>query len=151
MIAERRVGGDVIVGPAVHADPVSVLVPEASAVRGFDDLGGKVVCLMVGSPGQAALEAHFGAAPGGPIRSAYREDAEMLDAYNVGACDAAVGQRSYLAEMRASTGINRLHSRVLPGDLGDAPILLVLPASAPAGKAFAAVSPPRAGSPRPAD
>ena len=89
-IAARDATAAFIQGPAVFADPVLVLVPKTSLARDVDDLRGLVVCLLIGSPGQRALEARFPPASPGPIRSGFREPVEMLDAYNVGRCEAAV-------------------------------------------------------------
>ena len=108
------------------ADPVSVLVPQASPIRDVGDLSGQVVCLMIGSAGQRALEAKFPAASPGPIRLGFREIIEMLDAYNVGRCAAMVAARSQLQAMQADGGINHLQSRLLPTVLDNA-----MPATAP--------------------
>ena len=53
----------------------------------------------------------------------------MLDAYNVGRCDAVVADVTYLADMRLSRGINHLQSRILSPPLALTPFLAATPAA----------------------
>lgn len=126
LLAERGVAQSVITGPVVFSDPVQVLVPAASAIRTPDDLAGQIVCFMIGSPANRALESYFAGRRQGPIRLPFREGVEMLDAYNVGRCDATVVERSGLGDMLADTGINHLQSRVLDRAIGISPIAAVV-------------------------
>ena len=127
LIDERGIAKRLQTGDAVFHDPVEVMVPVASPVRKPADLGGRVVCLMIGSPGERALEKHLASLTPPPIRLPFRETDEMRDAYNVGRCEAAIGLRTELAEMRMETGINRLQSRVLDEAVDDAPIVVAFP------------------------
>lgn len=110
-------------GPTVFVDRLSVLVPLASRVHAIPNLAGETVCLMIGSPGQSALEAmvrHLGI---DITRLAFEEDAEMWDAYAVERCGAMVGTLTTLSGLRGPMGINRLTSRVLPEALALVPVI----------------------------
>jgi hypothetical protein len=111
-------------GPVVFFDPLAVMVAEASTIHAPADLAGRTVCLMIGSPGQAALEAFAEARGIRFARLAFQEDVEMLDAYNARRCEAAVGESTYLATMRESPGVHRLTSRLLPTPLAPNPIIV---------------------------
>jgi general L-amino acid transport system substrate-binding protein len=104
-------------GPVVFQDPLGVMVSETSSVHSLSDLEGRTICFMIASPAQRALERfasdhnlHF-------ARLAFQEDVEMVDAYNVQRCEAAVGESTYLATMRATPGVKHLASRLLPTPL----------------------------------
>lgn len=130
-VADQALGPRLMAGPVVFRDPVALMVPEASAVRTPRDLAGRTVCVITGSTAQRVLEAGMAAVQPPIVRQAFREDVEMLDAYNVGQCDAAVDDASRLAEMRQSPGINALRSRVLAPPLA----LIEVRAMTPAGDA----------------
>jgi hypothetical protein len=51
----------------------------------------------------------------------------MLDAYNVGNCDAMVGDTTELAALRLSNGVNHLRSRMLDSPLALTPVFVVTP------------------------
>ena len=131
MVAERRVSGDVRMGPAVFHDPISVLVPQRSTIRQPSELGGRLVCLMIGSDGQLALEQMLAHLSPAPIRVGFREADELTDAYNVGRCEAAIGLQTDLLDMQTRRGINQLQSRILRQSVGDAPIRLAVPKASP--------------------
>ncbi len=116
-------------GPVVFFDPIAALVPAASSVHAPEDLAGRPICVKIGSPGHAALEARLGQLAPPVMRMTFREDVEMLDTYNVGGCDAAVDEASRLAEMRGLGGVNRLKSRVIAPPLGMTSIIAATPAS----------------------
>lgn len=130
-IADRHLRVAVIPGPTVMFDPVSVMVPTASSAQTPDDLGGQSVCLMIGSAGHRALDSRLSRLSPPVIRQPFGEDVEMLDAYNVGRCDAVVAESSALAVMRHSSGVNRLQSRLLMPPLALTPILSATPATDP--------------------
>ena len=127
LIGERKIGDQVITGPAVFHEPIALMVPERSILRHSYEMAGRIICLIVGSDGQAALERELGHLNPPPIRLGFREADEMRDAYNVGRCEAAIGRVSDLKAMQEEVGINQLHSRILPQPVADAPILLVVP------------------------
>jgi general L-amino acid transport system substrate-binding protein len=126
-IADNHLGAVLVPGPVVFIDPIAVMVPVSSAARSPSDLGGRTVCLMIGSPGQRALEAALAAAGTTVSRLAFGEDVEMLDAYNVGNCEAVVDHATRLARMRRTAGINNLQSRILAPPLALTPMLAATP------------------------
>jgi general L-amino acid transport system substrate-binding protein len=80
-----------IPGPIVFIDPIMAMVPVSSPVRFLRDFEGLAICVMIGSPAQRALEANLSQHQITPRRLAFEEEVEILDAYNVGNCDAMVG------------------------------------------------------------
>ncbi len=128
-IADHHLRMAMIPGPIVMFDSITVMVPTVSTVQTPDDLGGHSVCLMIGSAGQRTLESRLARLSPPVIRQPFSEDVEMLDAYNVGRCDAVVAESSELAVMRGSNGVNRLQSRLLMPPLALAPILSATPAT----------------------
>ncbi|MFL5284180.1 MAG: hypothetical protein ACJ8AW_25115 [Rhodopila sp.] len=113
-IMEHRLGAALLPGPTVFIDGIGVMVPQDSPVHAMADLDGRTVCLMIGGAGQRALEAAADRLHLRIGRIGFQEDVEMLDAYNVQHCQAAVGETTYLAAMRQSSGVNHLSSRLLP-------------------------------------
>ncbi len=126
-ITQHGLAPALIPGETVFIDPVALMVPAASGVQLPADLAGHTICLITGSAGQRALEERLGALQPGILRQAFREDVEMLDAYNVGRCDATVDETSRLAEMRHTPGINHLQSRILPAPLALIEVLASTP------------------------
>ena len=126
-IAEQDLARFVLPGPIVLVSTVGIMVPETSTVRSLADLSGQTVCLMIGSRAQRALESAVAKQHLAISRLAFEEDVEMLDAYNAGACGAAVGETTYLAEMRQDPGVRRLTSRLLPDLLAPDPIIAATP------------------------
>jgi general L-amino acid transport system substrate-binding protein len=127
-IAEHHLAGALIPGPVVFIDPIALMAPVSAKAQRPEDLAGHTICLMIGSPAQRALEATLGTAVPPIARLAFREDVEMLDAYNVGRCDGVVADATYLAEMRLSPGINHLQSRILLPPLALTPFVATTPA-----------------------
>jgi general L-amino acid transport system substrate-binding protein len=110
-------------GPVVFVDPVALMVQQDSPLQQPSDLAGRTVCLMIASPAQVALEAYASDHALHFARLAFQEDVEMLDAYNAQRCEAAVGESTYLATMRATPGAKHLVSRLLPTPLALNPIV----------------------------
>jgi len=127
-IAEHGLASRIVVGPEVFRDPITLMVPETSAAKVPGDLAGHSICLMIGSPGQRALEDRLSSLRPAIMRQSFSEDIELLDAYNVGRCDAAVAETSTLAAMRETRGINGLRSRILAEPLAVTAILAAVPA-----------------------
>ena len=125
---EHHLTQSFIPGPTVFIDPVTVMVPEASKIMQPADLAGATICTMIGSTGQRAMEASLGVATPPIVRLTFREEVEMLDAYNVGRCDAMADDASTLAGYRLTTGINRMQSRLLAPPLALTPVLAATPA-----------------------
>ena len=126
-IAAQDLGRFVVPGPTVLVSTIGIMVPEASPVRRLGDLGGQMVCLLIGSLGQRALESTVARLHLEISRLAFEEDVEMLDAYNVGKCGAVVGEATYLADFRRNSGVRHLASRLLPEILAADPIIAVTP------------------------
>jgi general L-amino acid transport system substrate-binding protein len=131
-LADQRLRTTLIPGPIVFIDAIRLLVPEASPARTPADLAGKTICLIIGSPAQRALEATLGTATPNIARLSFSEDIELLDAYNVGHCDAAVDDTTRLTEMLERPGINRQKSRLLNPPLALTPVLAATNANDPA-------------------
>ncbi|HEY2618439.1 MAG TPA: hypothetical protein VGI78_13955 [Acetobacteraceae bacterium] len=128
-IAEQNLAGFVVPGPTVLVSTIAVMVPQPSPVQRLADLSGQTVCLMIGSRAQRALESAVGSLHLAISRLTFEEDVEMLDAYDVGSCGAAVGETTYLADMRLNPGVRRLASRLLPDLLAPDPVIAVTPRS----------------------
>jgi general L-amino acid transport system substrate-binding protein len=126
-IAAQDLGRFVAPGPTVLVSAIGIMVPEASPVRHLGDLAGQAVCLIIGSPGQRALESAVARLHLEISRLAFEEDVEMLDTYNAGNCGAVVGEATYLADMRRNSGVRHLASRLLPEILAADPIIAVTP------------------------
>jgi len=123
-VRAQKPGNDIEPGPVVFIDPVALMVPQESPVQQPSDLAGRTVCFMIASPAQRALEAYATDHALHLARLAFQEDVEMLDAYNAQRCEAAVGDSTYLATMRATPGAKHLVSRLLPTPLALNPILV---------------------------
>jgi general L-amino acid transport system substrate-binding protein len=126
-IASADLGAAVVPGPTVAVTEVGVMVHDPAPIHGIAELGGRRVCVMTGSRAQPAFESAMARLHLSPLRLAFEEDVELLDAYNSGACEAAVGEVTYLADMRRNTGINKEPSRLLPEALASDPIIAVTP------------------------
>ena len=135
---EQNLMGSVLPGPIVFIDPIAVMVPASSPAQSPKDMNGATVCLMIGSPGQRALEATLGDAGVPFSRFTFEEDVEMLDAYNVGNCNAVVEQETRLAEIRKTNGVNHLQSRILAPPLALTPVYAATPNSDGAWSALVA-------------
>jgi general L-amino acid transport system substrate-binding protein len=127
MIADKHLATAVLPGPVVYIDPIAVMVPDESSARSLKDLQGRILCLKIGSPGQRAFEAWLSRVAIAVGRLTFEEDVEMLDAYNVGACEAVVGYTTQLADMRLATGVDRRHSRIIEEPLALGLYLAVTP------------------------
>ncbi len=126
-IAEQALASYVVPGPTTVISVIGLMVPDTSRVRHLNDLAGQTVCLMIGSRAQRALESAVERQHLVISRLTFEEDVELLDAYNAGNCEAAVGETAYLADMRQNPGIRRITSRLLPDVLAAAPIIAVTP------------------------
>ncbi len=126
-IAEHALASFVVPGPIAVISMVGLMVPDTSRIQRLNDLAGRTVCLMIGSVAQRALESAVERQHLVISRVTFEEDVELLDAYNTGNCDAAVGETTYLADMRQNPGIRRITSRLLPDVLAADPIIAVTP------------------------
>ena len=121
-IAEEKLAAAILPGPPAFIDQWVLMVPESSDVRRVEDLNGKTVCFMIGTPAQRALESALDRSKTSIGRIGFEEDVEMRDAYDVGRCQAVVGAATAMAEMRQDGGVNRLRSRLIDPPLSLDPI-----------------------------
>jgi len=124
-ILERHLISAALPGPTVFYVSLAVMVPDDSSFHRLDELAEHRICFLQGSSAHRALEAWFEAAHLTFKRMGYQENGEMLDAYNVGVCDALAGEMTDLARARIDAGINNLRSRILEQPLAVFPILAV--------------------------
>ncbi len=114
----------VVPGPAVFHQTNGVMVPASSPARHLADLAGTMVCAEPGTGPERTLLAWF-RSRNLPLRfSAWQEEEEMLDAFDVGRCPAVALDMSTLAtEQAAADPAHPL--RILPEPLSASPILAV--------------------------
>jgi len=120
-IAEQKLAGRVVPGPAVFMESDVVMVPTASVARRIDGLAREGICFMIGSAAERGLEAYFETEHKEWFRRAFSEYGEMNDAYNAQSCRAIAGELTTLAALRLDPGVNRLPSRILPEPLAAFP------------------------------
>lgn len=106
-------------GPVVAVDRQVLVVRAGSPLHEQGELAGRVVCFIVGTRAESALNQWAGSAGLRINRLAFQEPAEMGDAYNVGQC-AAIAIDS--AEMPADHP-----GRVLGSPIAEVPILMATP------------------------
>jgi general L-amino acid transport system substrate-binding protein len=113
-IEKQKLAGKVLPGPTVFVESHAVMLPTDSAEQHLDDLAGKGICFMIGSPVERSLNAYFDAIHKNFLRRGFTEDGEMNDAYVVQNCHAVAGEITTLASVRLDPGVNHLSSRILP-------------------------------------
>lgn len=109
-------------GPIVATERQALIVKAGSPVRTASDLAGKLICFIVGTRAEDALDAWSSAARIPVERLAFQEPDEMDDAFDVGKCAATATD--------AATVADRPGLRVLRPWLAETPILAATPASA---------------------
>jgi len=122
-IAEGRLAGFVLPLGPVFLESHAVLVAASSPYRGVADLAGHGVCFLIGSSAGRSLEAYFDGLHRTFLRHPYSEEGEMDDAYSVQRCQGLVGERTSLAKVRLSPGVNGMKSRILKESLATFPVL----------------------------
>jgi ABC-type amino acid transport substrate-binding protein len=106
-------------GPVVAVDRQVLVIPTASLLHRQGDLAGRIVCFIVGTRAESALN-QWTASRGVRIgRLAFQEPVEMHDAYDAGKC-AAMAIDS--AEMPSDHP-----GRVLGSPIAQVPILMAMP------------------------
>ena len=121
-IAEEKLAATILPGPPAFIDRWVLMVPDNSDIHRVEDLNGKTVCFMIATPAQRALETALDRSGTSVGRIGFEEDVEMQDAYNVGRCQAVVGEATAMAGMRQDGGVNRLRSRMIDPPLALDPI-----------------------------
>lgn len=120
--AERAIAplpGALRAGPPIAVSRQVLMVPPAAAARTPRDLAGRMICFIVGTRAEDALDA-WATRAGVPIeRLAFQEPVEMRDAYDVGKCAAI-----------ALDAEEAIGGRVLDAPLASEPIMATTPAAA---------------------
>jgi general L-amino acid transport system substrate-binding protein len=122
-IVSEGLAGKILPGPPVFYETTGVMVAESSNAQRLADLKGEPICIPQGASAERHLEAWFGTHQLDFVRMGFREEVEMVDAYNVQMCHAVAGEATALAEMRLDGGVNKLRSRILPEPLTAFPIM----------------------------
>jgi hypothetical protein len=123
--AERAIAplsGALRAGPPIAVSRQVLIVPPAAAARTPRDLAGRMICFIVGTRAEDALDA-WARRAGVPIeRLAFQEPVEMRDAYDVGKCAAIALDAE---EANGDTG-----GRALDEPLASEPIMATTPVAA---------------------
>ncbi len=122
-IAKQKLAGKVLPGPTVFVESQAVMAPVNSPAQHLDELAGKSICFMIGSPAERTLNAYFDSVHKTWLRRGFTEDGEMDDAYKVQSCHAVAGEITTLASTRLDPGVNHLSSRILPETLAVFPVM----------------------------
>ena len=118
----QHLTGDVLPGTPVFYEPEQVLVPAGSAASHVADLVGKMVCFEPGTRADHDLDALVTSSHVRVLYGPFFEADEMLDAFNVGRCDAIVGEATALAALKYSVVKAKQPTRLLPEVLSVAPV-----------------------------
>ncbi len=105
------------------------MVPADSPVQRLADMKGRVVCFMSAGVGQRVLEAALARQRIDVARLVFQEASEMLDAYNVGRCDAVADEATALAALSQDAGVRDLRSRLLSDPLALSRVIATTPTS----------------------
>ena len=114
----------VVPGPAVFHQTNGVMVPAGSPAQHLADLAGTMVCAEPGTGPERTLLAWFRSRDLPVKFSAWQEEEEMLDAFDVGRCPAVAMDMTALAAERATADSGHA-IRILPEPLSASPILAV--------------------------
>jgi general L-amino acid transport system substrate-binding protein len=136
-IADHRLAGTAIVGPAVYFVTTAAMVHGPASIHELSDLAAKSVCFYQGDDAHLTLEASMAARRLHFVRMGYMEYGELHDAYNAGVCDAQVGESGDLAAARLEEH-GAPASRILTEPLGSFPVFAATPASDPQWSAIVA-------------
>ena len=129
-IADNRLAADVRPIAPVFNEPEQVMLPANDPAQHIGDLSGKMVCFEPGTRADRDLDQLVAARQMRVFYSPFFEAEEMLDAFNVGRCDAIVGEATALAALKFSIGKNKQPIRLLPEVLSTQPVLAATPAKA---------------------
>ena len=129
-MADHHLTGDVLPGTPVFYEPEQVLVPAGSTARHVADLAGKMTCFEPGTRADHDLDTLVASRHVRVLYGPFFEADEMLDAFNVGRCDAIVGEATSLAALKFSVDEAKQPVRLLPEVLSVAPLFAATPAGA---------------------
>lgn len=114
-----------VAGPTIATERQVLVVPAASRVRAPRDLAGRMICFIVGTRAEDALD-RWATTSRVPIeRIGFQEEIEMTDAYDVGKCAA-------LAVDAQEVPHDGAH-HVLAESLAETPVVAATPVSAGEG------------------
>ena len=117
----------------VFNEPEQVMVPGRDPARHVGDLSGKMACFEPGTRADRDVDALASSHGMRLFRGPFFEAEEMMDAFNVGRCDAIVGEATALAAFRLGVGEGKQPVRLLPEALSVQPVLAAIPADADEG------------------
>ncbi len=129
-IADNRLAADVYPIAPVFNEPEQVMLPANDPAQHVNDLSGKMVCFEPGTRADQDLDQLVVARQMRVFYGPFFEAEEMLDAFNVGRCDAIVGEATALAALKFSIGKDKQPVRLLPEILSTQPVLAATPAKA---------------------
>jgi len=122
-IADHRLAGLIVPGPAVFVESQGVMVPGGSDIQHLKDLKNRSICFYIGSPSENELNAYAQSAGLSVFRRPFSELGEMVDAYAAQNCEAIAGEVTDLAAIRDEKEVRHLASRILPETLADFPVV----------------------------
>ena len=129
-MADRHLTGEMLPATPVFYLPEQVLVPGDSTAASVSDLAGKMVCFEPGTRADRDLDALVSVRGMRVFYGPFFEAEEMIDAFNVGRCDAIVGEATALAALRLNVDEARQPARLLPDILSVQPVFAAVPAGA---------------------
>jgi general L-amino acid transport system substrate-binding protein len=122
-IADQKLAGIVVPGPAAFYETVAVMTAGASKAERPADLQGQSICFLQGDVSHRSIEAYFAARRLSFVRMGYREEEELYDAFGAQQCQGLAGEATTLAEVRREGGEVRRGGRILSEPLATFPIL----------------------------
>lgn len=129
-IADHGLADGMLPGTPVFYEPEQILVPSDSPAQHVADLAEHRVCFEPGTRADRDLDALVASRRIHLFYGPFFEAEEMLDAFNVGRCDAIVGEATALAALRLSVAKDKQPARLLPDTLSVQPVFAATPASA---------------------
>ena len=128
--ADNRVAADVHPIAPVFNEPEQVMLPARDPAQHVGELSGKMICFEPGARADRDLDQLVADRRMHVFYGPFFEAEEMLDAFNVGRCDAIVGEATALAALKFSIGKDKQPVRLLPEFLSTQPVLAATPAKA---------------------
>ena len=129
-IADNRLAVDVHPIIPVFNEPEQVMLPARDPAQHVSELSGKMICFEPGTRADQDLDQLVADRQMRVFYGPFFEAEEMLDAFNVGRCDAIVGEATALAALKFSIGKDKQPIRLLPEFLSTQPVLAAAPAKA---------------------
>jgi len=121
-IIANRLQDAVLPGPPVFYRGQQVIVQAASDMHHLADLKGHRVCAEPGTEAERSLRAWLAAHRIDFTFSPFEEQEEMMDAFQVGRCDAVANDTLDLSALQVDAARSGAHLRILPEMLSMVPI-----------------------------